>query len=513
MPGKMDISRCSTAVWAPGMAPAVGTAPRYCGKAGKARTFTPSRDSSGESRLTSSLVRRFLTMRALRRLRRLLQVSVGTLIVIFLACVFVPEAIDRLGPRSGLPNEGEGLLNEGRQDECLPTGVKGDPENDVTGDPDHTDRPNPGAVRIIRLTNDGLFFNRCELTDALYELNWEKPRPYGLPRRKPDAVDLPRLTVLYVHGWKHSASREDDDRKAFTNLVKDLHKKYENKKQVLGVYVSWNALNDLGAFDHLSFWSKKTVADRISQSGVVTKIVATIGALRRADRDKFDQFIAIGHSFGARILFAATNHALIAEAARAHPGRLVGEYQIMAGSADSVILLNPAFEASIYTALQSFCRRKELFPADQAPLLVSISTNNDEATENLFPLGQKLAMYRSSEVTKTLGNFEAYRSHSLRRDDKGVCLPEAPLTESFAANGLCLERLPDVVDPDPSKTNRFCPKNPFLVADTTKDIIDGHNGIWDEEKPFREWLFALITALEASHQKLIKSRAATFSNK
>jgi hypothetical protein len=64
-------------------------------------------------------------MRALRRLRRLLQVSVGTLIAIFLACVFVPEAIDRLGPRSGLPNKGEGLLNKGRQDECLPTGVKG----------------------------------------------------------------------------------------------------------------------------------------------------------------------------------------------------------------------------------------------------------------------------------------------------------------------------------------------------------------------------------------------------
>jgi hypothetical protein len=36
MPRKMDTSRCSTAVWAPGTAPAVGMAPRYCGKAGKA---------------------------------------------------------------------------------------------------------------------------------------------------------------------------------------------------------------------------------------------------------------------------------------------------------------------------------------------------------------------------------------------------------------------------------------------------------------------------------------------
>jgi pimeloyl-ACP methyl ester carboxylesterase len=435
-------------------------------------------------------------MPSLRRWGRLLQVSLGALIIIFLACVFVPDAIDRLGPRSGLPTEHQGLENEGRQDECLQTDVQGNPEKDFTGDPDCTHRPNSGAVRIIRLTNDGLFFNRCELTNALRELDWEKPKPYG-PAIKPNAVNLPRLTVLYVHGWKHGASREDPDRIAFTKLIKKLKKTYKDKKQVLGVYVSSNASNDLGILDNLSFWSKKTVADRISQSGVVTRIVATIGAMRRANHG--DQFIAIGHSFGARILFAATNQPLIAEAVRAHPGTPVGEYQIIAGSADSVILLNPAFEASIYTALDSFCR-KEQFPPNQAPLLVSISTNNDKATGKFFPLGQMLAMYRSPEVTTTLGNFERYRSHLLFRDDKGICLREASLTESIAANGLCLKRdNPVVVELDPAK--RHCPNNPFLVAGTTKDSIDGHNGIWDEDKPFREWLFALITALEASHRK------------
>jgi hypothetical protein len=98
-------------------------------------------------------------MSAPRRWPRLLQMSVGLVVIIILACVFLPEAIDRLGPRSGLPSdERHGLLNEGRQDECLSTNVLGhganvpDPEL-FTGDPDLTPRPNPGVVRIIRLTN------------------------------------------------------------------------------------------------------------------------------------------------------------------------------------------------------------------------------------------------------------------------------------------------------------------------------------------------------------------------
>src|SRR5215813_1253503 len=41
MPRKMDTFRRSATVRAPGMAPGVGTAPHYCGKAGKTRTFTP----------------------------------------------------------------------------------------------------------------------------------------------------------------------------------------------------------------------------------------------------------------------------------------------------------------------------------------------------------------------------------------------------------------------------------------------------------------------------------------
>ena len=66
MPRKTARSSCPTAVRAPGMVTAVGTARRSCGKAGKARIFTPIQDSSGESRLTASIHPLFLL--ALRRI-------------------------------------------------------------------------------------------------------------------------------------------------------------------------------------------------------------------------------------------------------------------------------------------------------------------------------------------------------------------------------------------------------------------------------------------------------------
>jgi pimeloyl-ACP methyl ester carboxylesterase len=304
------------------------------------------------------------------------------------------------------------------------------------------------------------------------------------------------LTLLYVHGWKHDASPTDTDLIAFTKLIQTLQTKYDGKKQLLGVYVSWDASTGLGILDNFSFWSKKSIADRISESAVVTKIIATIGALRKIDDQRLDQFIAIGHSFGARIAFTATSQSLAIEASRKHPAGPMGQYGIISGSADAVILLNPAFEASLYTALDSFCRVEETFAAGQPPLLISIATDNDRATGGAFPLGQWIGMYRAPLEEITLGNYQPYKTHSLLRKDSAQCpqndSKSASLTQHFRALGLCLVRDPPTADD--AKNNKVrCPYNPFLVAGTNKEIINGHNGIWNEL--FSNWLSEFITAL------------------
>jgi hypothetical protein len=180
--------------------------------------------------------------------------------------------------------------------------------SDPSNDPRLIPRPDT-SIKVIRLTNSGEFVDRCELTNALYELNWDRERPENAfgAEVSAEAQRLPKLTILYVHGWKHDADPVDDDLKNFTRLIEDLRERHRNRKYVVGIYLGWNASAGLPSLlENVSFWVKKSNADRIAQSAVVTKIVSAIGLVTRNAPDRLDQFIAIGHSFGARILFSAT---------------------------------------------------------------------------------------------------------------------------------------------------------------------------------------------------------------
>jgi hypothetical protein len=362
-------------------------------------------------------------------------------------------------------------------------------DRDPLKDPRLTSRPND-SIKVIRVTNSGEFVDRCELTNALYELNWDRELPSYQARRAPDAKQLPKLAVLYIHGWKHDASPDDSDLGHFTQLIGDLRERHKDQKYVVGIYVGWNATAGLpGVLENLSFWVKKSNADRIAQSAVVTKIVSAIGSIIKRDPSRRDQFIAIGHSFGARILFSATAQSLVYETERAHPSFPGGEYGLVKGAANVVILLNAAFEASRYTALDNISRKDEKFKTTQPPLLISISTDNDWATSCAFPIGQWLGSRRSERELTTLGNYEPFVTHALvpsgDNDKKG----SLALTEEFYAAGLGMTRLPRNATPRVVHAH-----NPFVVARTTSVVIDGHNGIW--AKSFLIWLGELIATLE-----------------
>ena len=250
------------------------------------------------------------------------------------------------------------------------------------------ERPNTGAVKIIQLTNQGEFVDRCQFTDALYELVWDRPscndqRPKTKefrnrgecddrgPKVKENAVEQPKLIVLFVHGWTHSAKDHDPNFVDFKKMIAALAN--DGSKQIVGIYVTWNASTGNAMLDRASFWSRQRIADRITQSGVVTRIVSMIST----NRGHRDHFIAIGHSFGARMLFAAVNSPLILAAANAFPKAKPHVYNKIDAVADAVVLLNPAFEASRYTTINGLMRNEETFSPAQRPLLITISTDND----------------------------------------------------------------------------------------------------------------------------------------
>ena len=353
------------------------------------------------------------------------------------------------------------------------------------------------AVKVIRLTNSGEFVDRCEFTDALFELNWDIPRQPGdlLPPRLEGAQSLPKLIVLYIHGWKHNADKDDTDLIRFTALVDRLRTVNAGKSNVAGIYIGWNAEAGLGLLDNLTFWSKKDTADRIAQSNSVTEIVSAIGAMSQSV-DNRDQFVAIGHSFGARLLFSATAQTLIYETEKAHPGRFRGKYKIIHGAADAVILINPAFDAGRYTSLDDITRLDEAFQSTQPPLIITVSTDADWATKTAFPIGQWFGGERQEKEMTTLGNFDPFITHHLLPSTSADCShpDNVGIADEFFAGGLCLKR--DALRPVSQKDN------PFIVARTNSEVMNGHNDIWNDL--FSNWLFDIVAA--TLHTKISESK-------
>ena len=417
----------------------------------------------------------FFRRRWLLRLRRHWLLS--ALVVLILLGYVVPFATDYLDDPA-----------DSNQNECKKEGHSDQPQQ--------ISRPaHPGGVLKIRLTDDGAFVDRCELTDIRYELNWDTHEADRAPP-KPGARSLPKFVVLYIHGWKHYG--EDDVYKKFNKLIQKLADDPANadKKQVLGVYVDWNATSKVPPFnwfpfDNLTFWVKQAIANHIAQSGVTTKIISSINSvLSEGENPAANQFITIGHSFGAGILFSAMKYSLIYDTDKTHPASRHGYYRPISGIANMVILLNPAFKAARYTALESLIRPEERFHKDQLPLLLSVSSDGDWATKYLFPPGQMVSHYRWGPQVTTLGNYTDYQTHSLLGEDSGACDSSSPkhLSESFSANHMCLVR----------DNEKGMPLSPFLIARTSAPIIKDHSDIWNEK--FTGWLFNYVNELGKQHR-------------
>jgi hypothetical protein len=355
-----------------------------------------------------------------------------------------------------------------------------------------------GVVRVIRLTDDGEFVHRCELTDAIYEIRNCK---------------RPELIVWYIHGWKHNADENDTDLKNFKSLIKELAEKQSGKddRRVVGIYVGWDGVVGPAWLWNLSFWNRKRAADRISQSAVLTKIFAATKYARKQESEEItseDLTIIIGHSFGARILYTATSQVLIDEVQCRHPGKKNACYGVIKGSADLILLLNPALEASVFTAMDSIRRPDEKWwegiDAGQQPLLLTITTENDWATEKAFPWGQWLAFARKDRQRQTLGNYKEYITHKLLSASE----PSDATTAAEPSDATTAAEPSDAPAPRSSfwydcfkdddgvqllRTAKRQHGNPFIVARTTSDIIDGHNGIWREV--LRKWMIAFLLRL------------------
>jgi pimeloyl-ACP methyl ester carboxylesterase len=365
---------------------------------------------------------------------------------------------------------------------------------------------------FVELDDQGQLFRRDQLDAVITAVSTEAAR---------EGQDI--LTVVFVHGWKHSAAPGDTNIDTFRQALGRLAAA-ENAvsaatgvapRQVIGVYVGWRGASiNVRGLKQLTFWDRKNTAHEVGQ-GDVTEILNRLELIRRikdsqaledgGERSR-SRFVIVGHSFGGAVVFSALQQQLV--------GRFVrtvgptGASTDAEGFGDLVVLINPAFQAQLYSPLHDISTERATYFKSQLPVLAVLTSERDDATRVAFPIGRwfttmfekerKVPRFnpvsKKEELTsqhqaniRALGHFEQYRTHYLRAtgsEDAALSQTESSLAESVLRAGERWENdVPGntIAFPGSSleRTQNSAGRNPYLVVRVDRELIRDHNDLDD----------------------------------
>ena len=319
------------------------------------------------------------------------------------------------------------------------------------------------AVRAFDATLSGAECAACSIeltTNYLLGLVEFDDQGWLWSRKQMDAV-LDRLAsedstnglliMVYVHGWNHNASWDDDNVAMFrTNLTElaEMERQLSRDggwrpRTVAGVYVGWRGLSsNIGLFSRLSFWDRKNTAHEVGR-GAVTEFYGRLEDLRNNSRvrhahetrRKQTQLIIIGHSLGGALTYSALAPLLVERSVQSSTNQSVGQVK---GFGDLVVLVNPAFEAARFEVLYNITTNRHWYATNQPVNLVIFTSKADTATKFWFKLGR-----RSSTL------WEKYRD----RDQKNANITAIGHDGPFITHDLVyLTNNPLFAPPPPSRT-------------------------------------------------------------
>lgn len=320
-------------------------------------------------------------------------------------------------------------------------------------------------LAIVEYDDQGRCYNRKQLdrvSDAIEQMR----------EASKDAIIL-----AFVHGWKHDARSNDDNLSSFRRIL-DKTARHERRsaepnktREVFGIFVGWRGLSAYGLGDavaDVTFWDRQEAAHRVA-GGSVRELFGRLRHYRnsRVKHGGSALLVISGHSFGGMIVFWALAQSLI-EAASAPAGGVIPRF------ADLVLLANPAIEGARYLPIYDLVT-SEAFKtgtSEQLPVFICAQARNDQAVGTWFPIGNaakgleeaSIGALEKRCVTHAIGFIDEFRTHRI----------------SGAAAGD-----PFVLDPPD-----IMQKDPYWVVSASKEVIDGHGGIWQD--PFMSFLVAVL---------------------
>ena len=337
--------------------------------------------------------------------------------------------------------------------------------------------PAGSGLLIVEFDDQGLLFDE---------------RPLGLLEERLEALaDRNPVIIVFAHGWKHNAASDD----GFLDQVRGLLSQAArgSSRPVLGLYLAWRGLSLAGdwVWENASFWGRQSAAGRVAV-GTPREILGRLCRFRNgpAGAPPRASLLIVGHSFGALIVFTAIAQSLIDAAASTGP--------VVPAFGDLVLLINAAFPAIAYLPVQAIVERRS-FDHPQLPVLVAVTALNDDATGILYPIGNfwrplfeatRGARERQA-LTRTVGHLAWLRTHTLTLAD-GAPWSDPAHGLLGASNPGAREVIGGVLVT--ATGQKRC--NPFWIASASRQIVDGHDGIF--LPPFERFVAALLSAHAAT---------------
>jgi hypothetical protein len=252
------------------------------------------------------------------------------------------------------------------------------------------------------------------------------------------------LIVVFVHGWMHDASPEDENVVMFRKkILRPLatmetflsEKQHRPTRRVVGVYVGWRGLcQNVPLLNLLTFWDRKSAAERVGH-GAVVELLCELEKLRNQGNGQHRGQIAnhqrmstklliIGHSFGGDVVYSAV--APILTERMIENVNAAGEAQAPKTMGDLVVLINPAFEAARFETVYRLGTTSQ-YPPGQHCTLAIFTSKSDMATKIAFPIARTVyttfvQSHRDSEERAAnqtaIGHYNPYISFDLAIHNK-----------------------------------------------------------------------------------------------
>lgn len=329
------------------------------------------------------------------------------------------------------------------------------------------------------------------------------------------------LMVVFVHGWKHSAAPGDGNIETFRKVLAQLSDSEARiakltgspPREVAGIYLGWRGSTvTVPLLEDLTFWERKNTAQKVGRGGV-TEVLSRLELIKQ-DKESTEpghshtRLVVVGHSFGGAVVNAAL--AQILESRFVQTTGPAGVQSDVAGFADLVVLINPAFEAMQYSPLSDMATERGTYFASQLPVVLEMTSEADYATRYAFPAGRWFSTrfektrdrqrwnavthaqetINESEANVTaVGHFNPYRTHRLYpiNDRERTQLKELSTSDSVR---MFIQSSADWAHDKPGskipfgdvmleRTTTSAGRNPYLLTYVDKNLITDHNDIDD----------------------------------